>query len=777
MKKLIFIPLLLFCVSAFGQFTKPQLYSNINTNIRLKTASQLRTAAVLDSIVKSMSLVGGGSMVYPGAGIPLSTGSSWGTSITDNSANWNTAFGWGNHASAGYIKLGTPVTQEFTGDKLLGGSDSFALNLGYIGSALGSFSAVSIGSSALLSNSTYGGEVVASDDPTGTKIASGPYNLNPQQEPTLGDGLAQISSSGYAGNFVIGKSSFLNSGNPYVIFNLTPSSDATGDIYQRNASGYFSRLPAVSAGSFLRSGGVATVNAWSTVKLPDTMSALGLWVANVANTPLSLTATANQSIRINSGGTAWEAYTPSTGTGDMLLGTIQIVTARKDFNTGTFSLFNPANTFKYNFLGSAIVADRTVTLPLLTGNDTFVMNDFGATLTNKTINLTSNTLSGTTAQFNTALSDNDFATLIGTEQLQNKTLGSGTFWSAAPSITDGLTIVFNPNGTQSGFNFGGHTVNPSVGNPGDAFYDTDDFEFSFNDGTAWRNVLLHDKIQTITNKVISPISNTIRTPIKTESGTTYTLVAGDENYTIEFTNASPITITLPNGLSQYFSCSIIKAGTGNITISATGTLESTATTIETQYSGAWVQHKGSNVWVAYGALGSTGGGSGDVVGPASSTDNTLAIFDGATGKLIGEAVSSGLRLKSDGTDLQWSKDSPVSGNNFIRAASGISGSTAGLGLLLRGGYGFASGNTDAGDVIIQAGIPNGSGAVGAVKIAETTDKLSFFNVTPVVKQSSVTTSQGIADALTAYGLLPSSTISGGSGLTYSQTKAIAMKIR
>jgi len=33
-----------------------------------------------------------GSMVYPGAGIPVSTGSAWGTSITDNSANWNTAY-------------------------------------------------------------------------------------------------------------------------------------------------------------------------------------------------------------------------------------------------------------------------------------------------------------------------------------------------------------------------------------------------------------------------------------------------------------------------------------------------------------------------------------------------------------------------------------------------------------------------------------------------------------------------------------------------------------
>ena len=41
---------------------------------------------------------GGGSMVYPAAGIPLSTGTAWGVSIANNSANWNTAFGWGNHA-------------------------------------------------------------------------------------------------------------------------------------------------------------------------------------------------------------------------------------------------------------------------------------------------------------------------------------------------------------------------------------------------------------------------------------------------------------------------------------------------------------------------------------------------------------------------------------------------------------------------------------------------------------------------------------------------------
>ena len=44
------------------------------------------------------------SFTYPGAGIVTSTGSAWGTSITDNSNNWNTAFSWGNHAGV-YLPL------------------------------------------------------------------------------------------------------------------------------------------------------------------------------------------------------------------------------------------------------------------------------------------------------------------------------------------------------------------------------------------------------------------------------------------------------------------------------------------------------------------------------------------------------------------------------------------------------------------------------------------------------------------------------------------------
>ena len=59
------------------------------------------------------------------------------------------------------------------------------------------------------------------------------------------------------------------------------------------------------------------------------------------------------------------------------------------------------------------------------------------TLTNKTVNLGSNTLTGTTAQFNTALSDNDFATQAGSETLTNKTIALGS------NTVSGTTAQFN----------------------------------------------------------------------------------------------------------------------------------------------------------------------------------------------------------------------------------------------------------------------------------------------------------------------------------------------
>jgi hypothetical protein len=55
------------------------------------------------------------------------------------------------------------------------------------------------------------------------------------------------------------------------------------------------------------------------------------------------------------------------------------------FRSSNLLLTNPSNTFNYTFVGSSIGSNRNITLPLLISNDTFVFENHGQTLTQKTI--------------------------------------------------------------------------------------------------------------------------------------------------------------------------------------------------------------------------------------------------------------------------------------------------------------------------------------------------------------------------------------------------------
>jgi hypothetical protein len=96
-----------------------------------------------------------------------------------------------------------------------------------------------------------------------------------------------------------------------------------------------------------------------------------------------------------------------------------------------------ANDFETTLQVTDPTEDRTITLPNATG--TVVLKDTTDTLTNKSVSLTTNTITGTIAEFNTALTDQDFATLAGTETLTNKTLTSPAV--SGLSITDGSFVV------------------------------------------------------------------------------------------------------------------------------------------------------------------------------------------------------------------------------------------------------------------------------------------------------------------------------------------------
>lgn len=157
-------------------------------------------------------------------------------------------------------------------------------------------------------------------------------------------------------------------------------------------------------------------------------------------------------------------------------------------------------------------------------------------------------------------------------------------------------------------------------------------------------------------RVIHTYNGIVNSKVTSEATTSRTLADTDDNVTILCTSAGATTITVPSTLTKGTIVRLVQAAAGQITVVGSGGVVIRVPTGRTAtsralYSCVEVEMIGSLDAEVRGDL----TGIGDVLGPASSTDNAIVRFDSTTGKLV---QNSGV-LVDDSANLVLPKTSGV----------------------------------------------------------------------------------------------------------------------
>ena len=308
-----------------------------------------------------------------------------------------------------------------------------------------------------------------------------------------------------------------------------------------------------------------------------------------------------------------------------------------------------------------IVADNTTIGGTLTVGGTTLAIPSGSivgtsdtqTLTNKTINLTSNTLSGTTAEFNTALSDGSFATLAGTETFTNKS-GNISQWTNDSGYLTSFTETNDLTTAVTWANVPDANITQSSVTQHQAALAITESQI-----TDLQSYITASSTDTLTNKTISGASNTIsnigngsltNSTITVTDGITSTATAlggtitfsGTSNEVEVSESAGTITIGLPNDVTVSNDLTV----TGNLTVNGTTTTLNTTT----------LDVEDLNITVAKGAANAAAAdGAGITIDGAAVT----LTYVNTTGRLTSNTAVSAPFFHGDGSNLT---NLPVTGD-------------------------------------------------------------------------------------------------------------------
>jgi len=497
------------------------------TNVTFPTSGILANQDYVDAVAQGLDIK---DSCVAATTVDLNSNSSISGTITYNNV--------GGVAGTGQITATLAVSDVFTIDSVTfnaAGNGSRVLIKNQINAQQNGIWTTTISGTSLTLNR-------ANDFNTNAKVTSGSYtfislgtvNANTSWVLTTPDPITVGTPSGSNLIFAL----FSVSGNVVAGSGLSK----VGDTLSVNTSGVTTGITSnnvivrstATAGQVLRSTGVAgNEAAWGALDLANTSAVTGtLLVSNGGigvNTLASngvlfgngtgavqATASANNSVLITNG-----AGTPSLST--TLPSALTIPSARLSLP----SISDSVGGQFYNFAVSNLTADRTITLPLLTANDTFVFANFAQTLTNKTLVGANISLDDTASAFN--------LNLVST---------------SAPALTADRSLIFDVNNVNRTLDLSGNLV------------------LGGNFTTAGANAVT--LTSTGVTNVTLPTTGTLATLAGTETLTNKTITSGRYNQLLDTNGNESLILTATASAVNEFTLANAAVGAGP-TFSTTGT--------------------------------------------------------------------------------------------------------------------------------------------------------------------------------------------------------------